>query len=127
MSTELEELLSRIKKNKEASSVPSHTNSIEEFIELYNIEQGVDRIPNFVLYYMYENYTSSYLKHSRIEFFRQFSKLFKSKRNGNQRFYLVNMETIKFKEDYTELYVKAKYEKTKEYLRKAERNLGKPL
>lgn len=127
MSVELEELLSRIKKNKETSSTPSHKNSIEEFIDIYNIKQGLDKIPNYVLYYMYENYESSYMKSTRIDFFRKFSKQFKSKRNGKQRFYLVDLESINFKEDYTELVFNAKYEKTKEYIRKAKRNLGKPL
>lgn len=125
---DLEELLSRIKKNKENStSAVLPSNSIEEFLTFHNIKPGIDKLPNFVIYYMYVNYESKFLKSGRIDFFRKLSKKLQSKRNGKQRFYLVDLSNIKFKESYTDLYVKAKYEQTKEYLRKAERNSRKSL
>jgi hypothetical protein len=113
----LEELLSRIKKNKKTSdSTVPFKDSIEEFTSKYQIVQGIDRVPTFVLYYLYENYTSTFLKDSKIEFFRKLSKSLQSKRNGNQRFYLIDLSQLKI-EDYKELYVKAKYEcQTKKYL-----------
>lgn len=115
--TKLEELLSRIEKNKKTSDLaPSFKDSIEEFTSKYQITQGIDRVPTFVLYYLYENYTSTFLKDSKIEFFRKLAKVFQSKRNGNQRFYLIDLSQFKI-EDYKELYVKAKYEhQTKKYL-----------
>ena len=114
----LEELLSRIEKNKKASDLAvSFKNSVEEFIRKYQIVQGIDRVPTYVLYYLYENYTTTFLKDSRIEFFRKLSKVIDSKRNGNQRFYLIDLKQFKI-EDYTELYVKAKYEYQKERAKK---------
>lgn len=115
--TSLEELRSRIEKNKKTSElVISYKNSVEEFTSKYQIVQGIDRVPTFVLYYLYETYTTTFLKVSRIEFFRTLSKSLSSKRNGNQRFYLIDLMQFKV-EDYKALYVKAKYEQqTKKYL-----------
>jgi hypothetical protein len=90
----LEELLEAIgkKPEKKQASFKSNVDSkIKDFVEKYEIETGVNRMPNYHIYYEYKKLFGGNL--SRIEFFRQFNKHgFIQARTGKQKYYLLNGE-----------------------------------
>jgi hypothetical protein len=83
-----DEILDLLESVKEGKVSPPIQNKCSSFIEQYNIKKGIDRIPNYVIYYSYSNGCGSAL--SRVEFFRNFNKLFTSVRTGKQRYYLLD-------------------------------------
>lgn len=86
---ELLDLLNRRASEKEVPSYP-----LEEFIQSFDIKKGVDRIPNFVIFYTYRESFGGKL--SKIEFFRQFNKRFKDckARTGKQRVYKLDKDSF---------------------------------
>tara|TARA_R110000851_G_scaffold116166_12_gene242271 strand:- start:281 stop:634 length:354 start_codon:yes stop_codon:yes gene_type:complete len=75
---------------------PDHSqqdlSEIEQFIKDKNIINGVDRIPNYVLYFTYKRYGGLLAK---VEFFRQFKKQgFTQRRTGKQRVYLLDASSF---------------------------------
>lgn len=97
---ELSDLLSRIEKNKQKKEVVF--NSFDFFLKSYNIENGLDKVPTYLIYYLYRKFLSSNLEILPIkkrQFFKQFKQLFKLKRYGKQRYYLLDKKVLKFTED----------------------------
>lgn len=70
------------------------------YIKNNNIEPGENKVPTYVIYYDYVMYARKSLGRvwGKEEFFRTFKMYFKPKRNGNQRFYMVNEEFANSKE-----------------------------
>jgi len=90
MSATVEDLLKLLEEPDE-SPVSSHSvdhSKIEDFIGSFNITAGVDRLPNYVIWYTYKKVYGGEL--SKIEFFRQFKKLFIQVRTGKKRSYMLD-------------------------------------
>ncbi len=84
---EVAELLKIIGEDSKESK-PIFDSKLGEFISKFNIEKGVDRIPNYVIFYTYKEKFGGEL--SKVCFFREFKKLFTQKRTGKQRVYLLD-------------------------------------
>lgn len=65
---------------------------LQDFYDKYKVRDGLDRIPNYVIYYTYKIKYKGYM--SKIEFFRQFKKDFNQVRTGKQRCYLLDAESF---------------------------------
>lgn len=87
---DINELLDLLEKtdSKEESFSP-----LQKFVEDMNIKKGVDRIKNSMIYYTYVEYGGDL---SKIEFFRQFNKLFGDCkfRTGKQRGYKLDASSF---------------------------------
>src|SRR5690606_20893516 len=93
--SQLESLLDRIKKNRETIQEDFKGDTVREFISDFSIEEGIDKIPTYVLYYMYEfRFKTEGLKLKTTAFFRQFKKYFKQYRGNSQRYYLINKSKL---------------------------------
>jgi len=93
MTSTVDELLKLLEEapEKESSLSPIvDQTKIDDFVGLYKITAGLDRIPNFVIWYTYKKVYGGDL--SKIEFSRQFKKLFghQQRRTGKQRSYLLD-------------------------------------
>ena len=75
-----------------SESEPISTSKIDGFIKQFNLEKGLDRIPTYIIFYTYKEVFKGEL--SKVEFFRQFSKLFEKKRTGKQRVYLLSSSSF---------------------------------
>lgn len=66
--------------------------TVRRFINHYKIKQGNTKIPTYVLYYAYFQFCKdrNYKRYSKIEFGRNMSTKFKKKRDGRQRYYMVD-------------------------------------
>lgn len=91
---ELLELVSKKLEDKEAEKSPKpQTESVKRFIETMNIRKGLDRIPNYVIYYTYKKKykkAEGEEKWSKVHFFRLFNKYFDQARVGKQRYYVLD-------------------------------------
>ena len=91
---ELLELVSKKLEEKEAEKSPKpQTESVKRFIETMNIRKGLDRIPNYVIYYTYKKKykkAEGEEKWSKVHFFRLFNKYFDQARVGKQRYYVLD-------------------------------------
>lgn len=95
---ELDELLAALedavdKKKKTVKKKKASTNDVFAFISKNNIRAGLDRVPNYVIFFTYmTKYKLSVgnEKVSKIYFFRLFSKKFESRRVGKQRYYALD-------------------------------------
>lgn len=96
MSVDIEELLQLLEESDEnpASDVCDKDESkLKGFISEYKIVSGIDRIPNYVIYYTYKVKYKGEL--SKVEFFRQLTKLgFMKARTGKQRVYLLDSSSF---------------------------------
>jgi hypothetical protein len=120
---ELLEILEKAKKNKEDVSKKNKkiNSSVNRFIQKFNIKAGNVRVPNSVIHYYYRRKFSypETAKVSRIELFRQFSKLYESRRTGKSRFYLLNeaisldSSTLEEARNYEKKYQKRVIKKSK--------------
>lgn len=73
----------------EKAPLVTFESKIGEFLDEMKITDGVDRLPNFVVYYTYKEVFGGEL--SKIEFFRQFKKEgFTQVRTGKQRCYMLD-------------------------------------
>lgn len=92
---ELIDLIEKAEKEKKAPS-KSHNNSIEEFIDKMYIRRGIDRVPNYIIFYHYiaEFQATVGKKFKKIGFFREFNKHFDQVRTGRQRYYLVDKSSF---------------------------------
>lgn len=93
MSKSIEELLALVKSRPAATKKdrPENTNVLD-FIEDLGIESGTQKVPNFVIFYVYrkiwgQEFASRKVK--KITFFQTFGKHFPDYRVGSQRFYLL--------------------------------------
>jgi hypothetical protein len=89
----VQDLLSIIgEETPEKESSPAYSSKIGEFVDEFKLISGVDRIPNYVIYFTYKERFGGEL--SKIEFFRQFNKEFISVRTGKQRCYLLDKSSF---------------------------------
>ena len=117
---ELLELLDSIERGEiSPSKIPS--NKCSDFVDKFKIKKGIDRIPNFVIYYTYRVLYEGSM--GKTEFFRQFSKLFDRVRTGRQRSYLLDSYSF----DLTrEGLLRAKYYDKEEKDKKKSKKVSKP-
>ena len=89
----VEDLL-RLLDEEELEKAPpvTYQTKIEEFLIEFSIDLGVDRIPNYIIYYTYKEKFGGEL--SKVEFFRQFKKEFTQVRTGKQRCYLLDKDSF---------------------------------
>lgn len=144
MSTpDLDELLKLLEdkvEEKKTEKVKSNLDSCDRFIEKMNVKQGIERVPNYVIYYTYRKVYKKSLGEesaSKIHFFRMFNKRFNQVRVGKQRYYLLEgpfnmsreglLEAKKFDQEYTIEVKKARgtYKKPKRKYRKSKKVQGK--
>lgn len=94
----LEELLKTIEEAEESVEeleLPKHKDVVHmtTFLTDSEIKVGIDRIPNYVIYYTYRILWRKVDPHaltSKIKFFRTFNKQFTQVRTGKQRSYLLD-------------------------------------
>lgn len=72
---------------------------IRKFIQEKQIIAGEEKVPNYFIYQMYLDFEKHTPKESKIEFFRQFNKLFTAKRSAKVRYYLLNSDTLDFTQE----------------------------
>ena len=95
----VEDLLSII--GDGSKSEPKPLSEMEQFIKEYKVISGEDRIPNYVIWYLYKGKFGG--EKSKIGFFREFKKQFEQKRTGQQRVYMLSLESLGLtREDYIE-------------------------
>jgi hypothetical protein len=115
------------------SPVKKKSRSVDEFIKQFNITAGLKRIHNYVIYFYYRQKFHHSSKLSKIQFFREFSKLFPRARVGSQRYYLLNenvfplnrevkAEAKQYEKDYTIRYKARKGKSSNEKDTKKENN-----
>jgi len=101
---ELIELANNAKKEKEKSELSKEEEisdikvpSVQKFINQMHIKPGIELIPNYMIFYYYrvkwEGMQPPH-KTNKIVFFREFNKMFKQKRTGKQRYYLLDSDTF---------------------------------
>ena len=90
-STEIDLLLKIIGEGSQEPK-PVFDSKLGEFISKFNIEKGVDRIPNYVIWYTYKALFKGTM--SKIAFFRAFKPDFEQKRTGKQRVYMLNKDSF---------------------------------
>ena len=98
---EVEETSSPVKKKHHRKGDINYR--INWFIKDTKLEKGEYKTPNYLLYYVFTRFMGE--KKMKIMgkegFFRGINKRFESKRNGNQRFYMTNLnERIDLNEAY---------------------------
>jgi hypothetical protein len=117
--TDLDELLKLLEeqakdKRTKVKAVKSSQESCQRFINNNNIVKGLDRVPNYVIYYTYMQVYRGRLgeeKRSKNHFFRLFNKGFDQARTGKQRYYKLDgksfdltrgglLEAKKYNEEY---------------------------
>jgi hypothetical protein len=67
--------------------------SVDRFVEKCSIRHGLDRVPNYVIYYTYKKVykkAEGEKRWSKVHFFRLFNKIFDQARVGKQRYYLLD-------------------------------------
>lgn len=92
---ELLELLNKRVEEKEAekSPKPEKKESVQRFIENKHIRKGLDRVPNYVIFFTYMKKYKARVgeeKWSKVHFFRLFNRYFDQARVGKQRYYVLD-------------------------------------
>lgn len=98
--------------------------SVDRFISDKNIETGLTKIPNYLIYYNYRLcWTDSHKKKkvNKIVFFRTFNKKFTAYRTGKQRYYLLDKKSFDLSR---ESILKAKNFQERENEEKKKREVG---
>lgn len=72
---------------------------INQFVREKEIKAGEDKVPNYLIYQAYLDYEPHLPKESKIEFFRQFKKMFTPKRLSHTRYYLLDSTSFDFTQD----------------------------
>lgn len=67
---------------------------VREFIQDKEIVSGDDKVPNYLIYQTYLEHKSHTPKESKVEFFRQFNKLFTAKRSAKVRNYMLDSRSF---------------------------------
>ena len=90
--TKLDELLELMKEEaaKRDESQKAELNSCEKFIKKNGITKGLERVPNYVIFYTYMTNFKDKSKESKHQFFRLFNPHFEQKRTGKQRVYMLD-------------------------------------
>lgn len=105
----IEELLDLLEESTKEKKVV--TKEIDSFINQFNISEGSDKIPNYIIYYTYCNYVEK--PYGKTHFFRLFNKHFKSYRTNKQRYYLLNKESFDYSHEGLLKAEKHNYDKKK--------------
>jgi hypothetical protein len=87
MTIDVDELIDLLEKKLEEKEIEESDSPISKFVSSFGIRSGGDRVPNYVIFHTYKVKFKGEL--SKVQFFREFSKLFKTARNGRQRSYLL--------------------------------------
>lgn len=98
MAVDLEELLKavedKIKQKEEEKGIKKPTKeSTKRFIENMHIRRGLDRVPNYVIFFTYMKKYKAEAgeeKWSKVHFFRVFNRYFDQARVGKQRYYVLD-------------------------------------
>ncbi len=98
MAVDLEELLKavedKIKQKEEEKGIKKPSSeSTKRFIETMNIRRGLDRVPNYVIFFTYMKKYKAEAgeeKWSKVHFFRVFNRYFDQARVGKQRYYVLD-------------------------------------
>lgn len=85
---QLEELLDLLQEVEAQAEVENSECSFEKFVTEFEIRSGADRIPNYLIFSLYEQNTKT--PYGRNHFFRLMNKRFKSVRTGRQRAYMLD-------------------------------------
>lgn len=101
---DLDKLLQEIKEAQEREGLEvtpikrerGVSRQIQSFIQEKEIKAGEHKIPNYLIYQTYLDYKPHTPKESKVEFFRQFGKLFTSKRTAKYRSYLLDPQSFNF-------------------------------
>lgn len=103
---ELKKLLEDVELGEKAPPIPYKKHNINKFIQEFKIEQGEYFYPNYIIYYTYMIFSRhrKYKCWGKTEFFRNFSKVFKSHRTATERGYKLNNYIVVT----ADLYTKAK-------------------
>lgn len=66
--------------------------STRRFIKEFNLQSGLERVPNYVIFYTYKIRwkVGQEKKTNKINFFRTFNNFFQQVRTGKQRYYLMD-------------------------------------
>lgn len=84
----LEDLLNIVgESGSDQEPTPTYSSELDRFYGEFKIAEGENRIKNYIIFYTYKEVFGGEL--SKIEFFRQFNKRFKSQkfRTGRERGY----------------------------------------
>jgi len=98
---DLKELKARIEANKSKQPVSESSSFFSEFKMYYNVHTGNDRVPNYILRYLFKRFkpkSSETMVLSEREFFQALSRDFESGRWGKYRFYLLDKSELRFNE-----------------------------
>ena len=92
---ELLDILENKLKEKEAEKSPTleKKESVQRFIEKKSIRKGLDRVPNYVIFFTYMKKYKAEVgeeKWSKVHFFRLFNRYFDQARVGKQRYYVLD-------------------------------------
>lgn len=97
----LEDLQQRIKQNKQKSNEVDLP-IFDQYLNYYNIKSGIDRIPTYLLYYVYSEFIArnkEELPLSRRSFSITLKKHISPIRWGKQRYSLIDKSTIKIDQE----------------------------
>lgn len=89
----LDQLKARIEKNKELKSKENVDSPLSLFIENYTIRKGFDKIPNYVILYLYVLFlekNKEIYPYKTIDFHKKLSKQLNKTRTGKMRYYLID-------------------------------------
>lgn len=94
---DLKSLQARIEHNKSKSLETASGGFFSFYIGYYNLKKGIDRVPTYLLYYVYKSLIEGYeeeLPLSKTSFFKELKTHFKAIRWGKQRYYLLDKQSI---------------------------------
>lgn len=109
----LDELLKRIDHNNNKSNNVSIVN-FQSFLSFYHIKEGLDKVPTYLIYYLYLKFlkkNSEILPLKPKQFFIILGSFVKRTRIGNQRYYLLDKNSLRLEENdlfESKIYVKRK-------------------
>jgi len=104
----VEELVALVRNTTSPQQKLEIDDNLTEFLMQANIKSGTIRKPAFLFYAAYYEWSEKEPEYSYVEFFIKFSRRFKSKRNKDGQYYLVNKESLSkydslSKEDFEKL------------------------
>lgn len=97
----LADLQQRIQKNKD-NQIATELPFFEQYLNHYNIKSGIDRVPTYLLYYVYSEFIArnkEELPLSRRSFSIVLKRHIKAVRWGKQRYSLIDKSTIKIDQE----------------------------
>lgn len=122
MSTSIDELLKLVdqelqKEDKKTldKNINKSEESVKKFIDFYKIKAGNYKVANSIIYYYYHKFCdlhSNCKQQKRVQFFKEFNKLFRQVRRSNSRYYMLNESLNQSKDVYAKAEeYKKKYQK----------------